>query len=85
MLARSQDYEKFLHISGLHGFQNNGVHFHFMSAWKYHDLLVKDKVAVDDGIKIRLTRLATTSSLPMRRLSWCFSHHYYTAFKLLLK
>ena len=60
MLARTQDYAKFLHIPGLHVIQNNGVHFHFTPARKYRDLLVNDKVAVYDGIKIKLTSLATT-------------------------
>ena len=60
MLARAQDYTKFLHISGLHVIQNNGVHFHFTPARKYRDLLVKDKVAMYNGIKIKLTSLAAT-------------------------
>ena len=60
MLARAQDHTKFLHISGLHVIQNNGVHFHFTPARKYRDLLVKDKVAVHNGIKIKLMSLATT-------------------------
>ena len=46
MLARAQDYTKFLYISGLHVIQNNGVHFHFTPARKYRDLVVNDKVAV---------------------------------------
>jgi len=66
VLARAQDYAKFLHISGLHVIQNNGVHFHFMPARKYSDLVVKDKVAVDDGIKIKLTSLATTQQVVFR-------------------
>jgi len=60
MLARAQDYTKFLHISGLHVIQNNGVHFHFTPARNYRDLLVKDKVAVYNGIKTKLTSVATT-------------------------
>ena len=60
MLTHAQDYAKFLHISGLHVIQNNGVHFHFTPARKYRDLLVKDKVAVYDCITIKLTSLATT-------------------------
>ena len=64
MLARAQHYAKFLHIPGLHVIQNSGVQFHFTPARTYRDLLVEDRVAVDDGIKIRLTRLATTAVFP---------------------
>jgi len=60
ILARAQNYAKFLRIPGLYVIQNNGVHFHFTPARKYRDLLVKDKVAAYDGIKITLTSLATT-------------------------
>jgi len=60
MLARAQDYTKFLHISGLHVIQNNGVHVHFTPARKYRDLLDNNKVAVYNGIKIKLTSLAIT-------------------------
>ena len=59
-LARAQAYAKFLYIPGLQVIQNNGVHFHFTPARKYRDLLVKDKVTVYNGIKIKLTSLATT-------------------------
>jgi len=58
--ARARDYAKFLHIPGLHVIQTGGVQFHFIPARTCRDLLVKDRVTVDDGIKIRLTRLATT-------------------------
>ena len=64
LLVRAQDYAKFLHIPGLHVIQNSGVQFHFTPARTYRDLLVEDRVAVDDGIKIRLTRLATTAVFP---------------------
>ena len=60
MLARVQDHAKFLHIPGLHVIKNNGVHFHFMPARKYCDLLVENKVVLYDGIKIKLTSLAIT-------------------------
>jgi len=60
MLARAQGYTKFLHISDLHVIQNDGMHFHFTPARKYRDLLVKDKVAVYNDIKIKLTSLAIT-------------------------
>jgi len=38
-----------------------------MPARKYRDLLVNDKVATDYGIKIRLTRLATTQQVVFPR------------------
>jgi len=60
MLAHSQDYPEFLHIYGLRVIQNNRVHFHFTPARKHCDLLANEKVAVNDEIRIRLTRLATT-------------------------
>ena len=60
MLTRAQDYAKFLHIPGLHVIQIHDVQFHFIPARPYRDLLVEDRVAVNDGIKIRLTRLSTT-------------------------
>jgi len=86
MLARAQAQAKCLYIPVLRVIQNNRVHFHFTPARKYRDLLVKDKVAMYNGIKTKLTSLATTQqSFLARRLSWCFTHHYYTAFKLLLK
>jgi len=60
ILARAQDYAKFLHIPGLQVIQNNGVHFHVTPVRKYRDLLVENKVAMYDGIKIKLTSLAIT-------------------------
>ena len=60
MLARAQAFAKFLYIPGLQVIQNKGVHFHFTPARKYRDLLVKDKMVVYNGIKIKLTSLAIT-------------------------
>jgi len=86
MLIRAQDYAKFLHIPGLHVIQNNGVHFHFTPARTYRDLLVEDKVVVDDGIKIRLTRLATTQQVVFPRgVNLGALHTTTTAYKLILK
>jgi len=58
--ARARDYAEFLHIPGLHVIQIHDVQFRFTPAWAYRDLLVEDRVAVSNSIKIRLTRLATT-------------------------
>jgi len=82
MLTRAQDYAKFLHISGLHVIQNNRVHFHFTPARKYCDLLVEDKVAVDDGIKIRLTRLATIQQVVFPRGVYLGALHITTTLHL---
>ena len=86
ILARARDYAKFLHIPGLHVIQNSGVQFQFRPARTFRDLLVEDRVTVDDGIKIRLTRLATTQVIfPRGVYSWCLTHHDYPAYKLRLK
>ena len=82
MLARAQDYAKFLQIPGLHVIQNNGVHFYFTPARTYSDLLVEDKVAVDDGIKIRLTRLATTQQVAFPRDIYLGALHITTTLHL---
>ena len=67
VLARARDYAKFLHILGLHVIQISGVQFNFTPARTYRDLLVEDRVAVGDGIRIRLTRLATTQQVVFPR------------------
>jgi len=82
ILARAQDYAKFLHISDLHVIQNNGVHFHFTPERKYRDLLVKDKVAVYDGIKIKLTSLATTQQVVFPRGVYLGALHITTTLHL---
>jgi len=66
-LSRASHYAKFLHIPGLHVIQISEVQFHFTPARAYRNLLVEERVTVDDGIRIRLTRLATTQEVVFPR------------------
>jgi len=62
-LARTRDYGNFLHIPGLHIIQKTGVRFRFTPACMYRELPLEDRVIVDNGIKIRLTRTALTQQV----------------------
>jgi len=77
-LARARDYATFLHIPGLHVIQMHDVQFHFTPARAYRDLLVEYRVAVNDGIKIRLTRLATTKQAVFPRGAYLGALHIVT-------
>jgi len=61
--ARARDYATFLHIPGLKISQTTGVKFRFTPAHLYRDLLIEDRVMVDNGIKIHLTRRAMNQNV----------------------
>ena len=61
--ACSKDYANFLHIPGLNIIQTTGIKFHFTPARMYRDLLVEDRVMVNNGIKLRLTRIVMTQQV----------------------
>ena len=62
-LARARDYANFLHIPGLHIIQKTGARFRFAPACMYRELLLEDRVIMDNGIKIRLTHTALTQQV----------------------
>lgn len=77
-VTHAHDYAKFIKIYGFHIIQLRGSHFHFRPTQAYQDSLVEERVYIDNGIKLRLTKQTTTKPIVFAKGAYLGNLHIVT-------